>query len=303
MTDVAWIGVGAMGLPMVTRLAAEPHKIRAFDANPARCDGLTELGIEVAASAVAAAEGAELLVLMAATPQQCESVLFGADELDGPVQRGAASALRPDATVVVMATVGPEAVEKWARRLLEDGGVAMVDAPVSGGVARAARGELLTMVGAAAPELAKVRWLLDALSARVALVGPGVGDGQRMKLVNQLLCGVHIAVAAEALGFAEALGLDAGAAYEVVTQGAAASFMLEDRGARMVSGAFDDVHSALDIFVKDMGLVAHAAHAATYSAPIAIAAEQLYLAAQRAGLGRLDDSAVIELVRGTVARG
>lgn len=179
--------------------------------------------------------------------------------------------------------------------------MATVDAPVSGGVARAVRGELLTMVGSGVPELVKVRWLLESLSARVAVVGPRVGDGQRMKLVNQLLCGVHIAVAAEALGFAEALGLDPGAAFDVVRHGAAASFMLEDRGARMVSRAFEDVHSALDIFVKDMGLVASAAHAARYSAPIATAAAERYLAAQRSGLGRLDDSSLIELARGAVS--
>jgi 3-hydroxyisobutyrate dehydrogenase/putative dehydrogenase len=284
---------------MVTCLAAGSYSVRAYDANASRCEGLAELGVEVASSSHAAALGAEVLVVMTATPEQCESVLFGtSDGQEGPAERGAASMLPAGATVIVMATVGPAAVEAWARRLGESG-VATVDAPVSGGTGRAARGELLTMVGAAPADLAKVRPLLEVLSARVACVGPAVGDGQRMKLVNQLLCGVHIAVAAEALGFAEALGLDAGAAFDIVRQGAAASFMLEDRGPRMVSGAFEDVHSALDIFVKDMGLVSGAAGAASYLVPIANAAERRYLAAQRAGLGRLDDSAIIEVARGT----
>ena len=153
------------------------------------------------------------------------------------------------------------------------------------------------MVGAPRGDLAEVRWVLDALSAEVATAGDEVGAGQRMKLVNQLLCGVHIAVAAEALAFAEALGLEAGAAFDIVRRGAAVSFMLEDRGPRMVNSVFDDVHSALDIFVKDMGLVAGAAEAAEYFAPIAGAVRERFLMALRAGLGRLDDSAVIEMAR------
>ena len=118
-----------------------------------------------------------------------------------------------------------------------------------------------------------------------------------MKLVNQLLCGVHIAVAAEALAFAEALGLDAASCYEVLRHGAAASFMFEDRGRRMVEGT-EQVNSALDIFVKDMGLVVGAARDSSYPTPLASTAEQLYLTGRRAGLGRGDDSSIIDVLRG-----
>ena len=117
--------------------------------------------------------------------------------------------------------------------------------------------------------------------------------------MNQLLCGVHIAVAAEALAYAEALGLDAGSTWEVLRHGAAASFMLDDRGARMVDNPNNDIKSTIDIFVKDMGLVTDAARAKAYPAPLASAAEQLYLAGRRAGLGRADDSSVIQILRGT----
>ena len=101
--------------------------------------------------------------------------------------------------------------------------------------------------------------MLDAMARTAPVVGAAPGDGQKVKLVNQLLCGVHIAVAAEALAFAEAMGLDAETTWEVIRHGAAASFMLDDRGQRMVHGAFEQVNSALDIFVKDMGLVIDAA--------------------------------------------
>jgi 3-hydroxyisobutyrate dehydrogenase/putative dehydrogenase len=118
-----------------------------------------------------------------------------------------------------------------------------------------------------------------------------------MKLVNQLLCGVHVAAAAEALAFAEALGLTAADCWQVLREGAAASFMLDDRGARMVEGQFEPARSALDIFVKDMGLVDVAAGQAGAAAPLAAAARRLYLRGHDLGLGRLDDSMLIEVLR------
>ena len=173
----------------------------------------------------------------------------------------------------------------------------IVDAPVSGGVARAATGDLLIMVGGSEDAVRRVDPLLDAMARSAPVVGSQPGDGQKVKLVNQLLCGVHIAVAAEALAFAEAMQLDPAATWEVLRTGAAASFMLDDRGERMVHGT-DQVTSALDIFVKDMGLVMDAARVNGYPTPLASTAEQLYLAGRRAGLGRCDDSSVIEVLRG-----
>jgi 3-hydroxyisobutyrate dehydrogenase/putative dehydrogenase len=156
------------------------------------------------------------------------------------------------------------------------------------------------MVGGSDEAVGRVRPLLDGMARSAPHVGAAPGDGQKVKLVNQLLCGVHIAAAAEALAFAEAMHLDPAATWEVVRGGAAASFMLDDRGARMVHGT-DEVRSALDIFVKDMGLVTDAARAGDFPAPLASVAEQLYLAGRRAGLGRRDDSTVIEVLRGTAS--
>jgi len=166
---------------------------------------------------------------------------------------------------------------------------------MSGGVARAERGDLVVMVGGPRETFEACRPLLDQMGSTVAYVGESVGDGQALKLVNQLLAGVHIAAAAEALGFAAALGLDPRAAWEVVRHGAAGSFMLGDRGARMLDGEFEPVRSALDIFVKDMGLVVSAAKARKLPTPLAAAAEQLYLAGSAEGLGRRDDSALVTL--------
>lgn len=289
MSRVGWIGLGAMGAPMAACVSRAGHDVTAYDVDPHRAVALASDGVTAAGSVVEAARGADVLVLMVATPAQAESVLYGDD--------AAASALKPGAVVLVMATVGPAAVRDWAGRLAGQD-VAVVDGPVSGGVSRAASGDLLVMVGGPDVAVETVRPLLDAMARTAPVVGPSPGDGQKVKLVNQLLCGVHIAAAAEALAFAESMQLDPAATWEVLRHGAAASFMLDDRGQRMVRGDFDQVTSALDIFVKDMGLVVEAAREHDHAAPLADAAQQLYLAGQRAGLGRLDDSSVIEVLRG-----
>ncbi|MFD2090006.1 NAD(P)-dependent oxidoreductase [Blastococcus deserti] len=288
MTQVGWIGLGAMGRPMAARLLDGGHRVVGYDVDPAAVAALGD-GAEAAASPAEAAAGCDVLAVMVATGAQADDVLFG--------NRGAAPELRPGAVVLIMATVGPAVVQAIAARLAEQG-VHLVDAPVSGGVARATTGELLMMVSGPEEAVAAVAPLLDAMSSRAPVVGAAPGDGQKVKLVNQLLCGVHIAAAAEGLAYAEALGLDAEACWEVIRHGAAASFMLDDRGSRMVHGAGEQVKSALDIFVKDMGLVLAAARENVYPAPLASVAEQLYLTGRRAGLGPADDSNLIEVLRG-----
>jgi 3-hydroxyisobutyrate dehydrogenase len=292
MSRVGWIGLGAMGLPMAGNVARAGHDVTAYDIDPGRAASLADDGVKPATSISQAATGAEVLVLMVATPAQVDGVLFGEDP--------ATSSLDPGAVVMIMATVGPAAVQRWVERLGQQQ-VEVVDAPVSGGVRRAAEGDLLVMVGGADSAVQRVQPVLDAMAGQAPVVGPAPGDGQKVKLVNQLLCGVHIAAAAEALAYAEALGLDAAATWQVIREGAAASFMLNDRGERMVQPS-DEVKSALDIFVKDMGLVLDAGRATGFPSPLASAAEQLFLAGHRAGLGRRDDSSVIEVLRGNLAR-
>jgi len=292
MSRVGWIGLGAMGLPMAGNVARAGHDVTAYDIDPGRAASLADDGVKPATSISQAATGAEVLVLMVATPAQVDGVLFGEDP--------ATSSLDPGAVVMIMATVGPAAVQRWVERLGQQQ-VEVVDAPVSGGVRRAAEGDLLVMVGGADSAVQRVQPVLDAMAGYAPVVRPAPGDGQKVKLVNQLLCGVHIAAAAEALAYAEALGLDAAATWQVIREGAAASFMLNDRGERMVQPS-DEVKSALDIFVKDMGLVLDAGRASSFPSPLASAAEQLFLAGHRAGLGRRDDSSVIEVLRGNLAR-
>lgn len=225
---------------------------------------------------------------MVATPAQLDAVLFG--------EGGIAEVLTAETTLLIMATVGPAAIEQTLAGL-EGITARVVDAPVSGGAARAAQGDLLVMVGGAEADVAVVRPLLDALASNAPVVGQKPGDGQRFKIVNQLLCGVHIAAAGEALALADSMGLDLAQVHEVLGTGAAASFMFGDRGQRMVDGAFDDVRSALTIFVKDMGLVAEAAQEVGQEVPLASSAQQVYQRGSELGWDRRDDSIVYEVLR------
>ena len=292
MTDqrlIAVLGLGAMGLPMATRLA-EKYTVRGFDINPDRIRLGAEGGVVAATSAREAADGADCLLLAVRDRGQLEEALYGAD--------GVAGVLAAGATVILTSTVGIDAVREVAARLAGDG-LHLVDAPISGGPARAGKGDLLIVVGASDEAFGVAEGPLAQLASSLVRIGPAAGDGQAMKTVNQLLCGVHIAVAAEALALADALGLDPKLALETLGGGAAASFMLSDRGPRVLQ-AYDEggaeVRSRIDIFTKDMGIVNSAARAAGLATPIAAAAEGLYLIAQAAGQGAMDDSSVIRVI-------
>jgi 3-hydroxyisobutyrate dehydrogenase len=286
MMRVGWIGLGAMGSPMAACVARAGHEVTAFDLDPERAEALSGDGVRPAATIADAAADVDVLAIMVATPEQVESVLFG----DG----AAAAELKHGCVVLIMATVGVAAVAGWTQRLA-DHGIDVVDAPVSGGVARAGAGDLLMMVSGSPAALDQVQPVIHAMARTAPIVGAAAGDGQKLKLVNQLLCGVHIAAAAEALNFAESMGLDPASCWETLRHGAAASFMLDDRGSRMVDGSFDGVKSALDIFVKDLNLVVDAAEKSHAATMLAATAQQAFRLGAAAGLGRLDDSSVIRV--------
>jgi len=274
---VGWLGLGAMGTPMALRQAAAGRVVVAFDPGAPAPEG-----VELASSPAAVVGAADVLVLMVATPVQAEAALFGPD--------GAAGELRPHARVVVLGTLGPAWVRDLAGRLPT--GV-VVDAPVSGGVVRAAAGTLLIMAAGASVQ---DREFLAVLG-EVVDVGDQPGQGQSMKMVNQVLCGVHIAAAAEALAVAEALGIEPGFALDTIRRGAASSFMLDDRGPRMVAGPDGQVRSAMSLFVKDLQLVLDEAGAARLPIPVVQAALRLFSDAAAAGLGGHDDAELFDHVR------
>ncbi|ACA17181.1 3-hydroxyisobutyrate dehydrogenase [Methylobacterium sp. 4-46] len=287
LTPVAFVGLGAMGLPMAQNLVAKGFPVRGYDVRPESRAALARAGGEAADTLRAAAAGAGALVLMVVNAAQAEAVLFGG----GAPAEGALEVLAPDAAVILMATCPPQAVEGLAARVAA-AGRRFVDAPVSGGVVGAEAGSLTVMAAAPAEVFGAVRPLLDAVGARIFHVGTRPGQGATVKAVNQLLCGVHIAAAAEALSLAERVGVDLPVVLEILSGSSAASWMLRDRGPRMLEEA-PRVTSAVDIFVKDLGIVLEAGRDQKAALPLASLAHQLFLAASGRGEGAADDSQVI----------
>lgn len=291
---VAVLGLGAMGLPMAMNLA-ERFPVRGFDVVAERRALAERAGVVPTGTAAEAVAGADVVLIAVRDRAQLEQLLFGETGIAPHMARGA--------VVLLTSTVGDAGVRAVAPRLAE-AGLRFVDAPVSGGPARAGAGDLLVVVGADDDAWAAAEAVLEVMASTLVRVGDAPGDGQAMKTVNQLLCGVHIAAAGEALALARALGLDAEVALKALMSGAASSFMLGDRGPRMLQvydedagGPHDvEVRATLNTFVKDMGIVSSAAKGAGLSTPVAAAAEQLYLQGAARGLGDRDDSSVITVV-------
>lgn len=278
---VAFVGVGAIGLPMASQLAAAGVRVIAVDPFAVARERAAEAGMQPAAEIAEAAE-ATVVIVMVATPAQ----------LDMLISDALAAGIVPGTTWAIMSTVGPEAVVAAGDRISAAGGH-VVDAPVTGGVARARTGTLTIFAAGGTEALAATAPLLERLGT-VRVVGAEIGRGQAIKVVNQHLCAVHIVAAAEALALAERLGLDPAEVLPLLESGAAGSWMLSDRGPRMLQGTDAEVTSQITIFVKDSGLVADAARAADAETPLLDAARERYLAAADLGLGTRDDSRVIE---------
>lgn len=282
-TVVGFVGLGAMGMPMAQNLVKAGFAVRGFDQRPGAAADLAAAGGGAAASAADAAAGADVLVLMVVNAAQAQAVLFDA---------GALEALPTSACVILMATCPPQQVEALAARVLASGR-RFLDAPVSGGTAGARAATLSIMVGGARETFEQVRPVLATLGDKLFHVGEQPGMGATLKTLNQLLCGVHLAAAAEAMALARRLGVDQDLAQQILGGSAAASWMLRDRGPRMLKSD-PPVTSAVDIFVKDLGIVLEAGAHARAPLPLAAIAHQLFLAVSGQGKCALDDSQVIQ---------
>ncbi|SME97302.1 3-hydroxyisobutyrate dehydrogenase/2-hydroxy-3-oxopropionate reductase [Tistlia consotensis] len=288
MTSVGLVGLGSMGFGMATSLLRAGFPVHGFDVD-AEAVARFEAEGGRGGSLAEVAPSLDALVLVVVNAPQMEAVLFGAGD-DAP---GAAGRLRRGALVIGCATVPPEAARRFEARLAEHG-LAYLDAPISGGAAKAAAGELTVMASGSAAAFAAADPLLDALAATVFRLGDAAGPASAMKIVNQLLAGVHIAAAAEAMTFGMTQGVDPKTCLEVISKCAGSSWMFENRGPHIVEGDYAP-RSAVEIFVKDLGIVSDVARAARFSAPLTAAALQQFLAAAGMGLGREDDAAVAKV--------
>lgn len=283
-TKVGLVGLGAMGRGVATNLLAKGFDVIGSDVRSEAGEWIRGQGGDFAARPRDLAGKCDIIVSLVVNDAQTEEVLFG--------EHGVASHLPKGAVFVMCSTVPPAYAKALAPRLAKLG-VALIDAPVTGGMVGAAKGTLTIMGAGPKDAFERVRPVLQAFGARIYHLGEENGAGAQMKVINQLLCGVHLAAAGEALAMARRQNLPLGPTLEILSSGAANSWMLADRGPRMINGAFGDVTSAVDIFVKDMSLVLDATRESKYAAPLAHAAYLAFLDASGRGLGRADDSAVI----------
>ncbi len=280
----AVIGLGSMGFGIAQSCLRAGQVTHGFDVVPRQVERFQSKGGAQGdlADVAASLDAAVIVVLNAA---QTESVLFG--------EGGLAPMMRQSAVVIGCATVPPEFARAMEAKCNELG-LYYLDAPISGGSAKAANGQLSIMASGTSDAFAAARFVLDAAAEKVFELGDTAGAGSAMKAVNQLLAGVHIATMAEALTFGMTQGVSPEKFVEVISQCAGTSWMLENRAPHIASGDYTP-HSQVNIWPKDLGIVLDIAKSASFSAPITAAALQQYLAAAGMGLGHEDDAAVAKV--------
>ena len=281
------VGVGNMGGGMAARLLERGWRVQACDLVESKVQTLVAQGARAAATPADAARGAEALIVCVVDAQQAGEVLFGAN--------GAADALAPGSAVLLCPTIAPQDVEALARGLAERG-LAPIDCPMSGGPARARDGSMSLMVACEDRVFEAQRPLLETLSARLFRVGTRPGDGARTKLVNNLLAGINLAGAAEALALAQRLGLDAARTLDVIEQSSGQSWIGSDRLRRAIAGDYAP-RAHVTLLQKDTRLALEAARQAGFEAALGPVAHEAFNRAVAAGHADLDDAVLFELFR------
>lgn len=264
---VGFVGLGAMGFGMATHLVKEGYPVHGFDVFPASVERFKAAGGIPASSLQDSANGKEYYVCMVASAPQVQTVLFG----EGGIVSGMYSeclikrlekvltwpiALPQNATLILCSTVPASYAQSVAAELQScgRGDIQFVDAPVSGGAKRAADGTLSIMAGASDAALEKGKFLLETMSdaKKLYLVPGGIGAGSNMKMVHQVLAGIHILGASEAMGFAAQLGLDATKTADAIKSSDSWTWMHENRLQRMLEEDWHPGASALTIILKDV---------------------------------------------------
>ena len=295
MTAVGLIGLGAMGMGIAGTLRGKGHALHVCDARPeaaaafvANAEAGSALPGTAWASPAEVGAACNVVVSVVVDGAQTDTVLFGT--------LGAAAAMRESSVFVMCSTVAPGVSIEFERRLAERG-IHYIDAPISGGAARAAAGQMTVMSAGAPAAYAAAGTVLDDMAGTVYRLGDRAGAGSTVKVINQLLAGVHIAAAAEAMALGLRQGVDPAALYEVITHSAGNSWMFENRMAHVLAADYTPL-SAVDIFVKDLGLVLDMARTTKFPLPLSSTAHQMFMQASSAGFAREDDSAVIKIFPG-----
>jgi len=283
---VGVIGLGSMGLGMARSIANRAIRVRGYDVKRGAIAKLVEGGGAAAGNAADAAKDADILVVVVVNAAQTNSVLFE--------DNGAAAAMKRGGVIVACATMAPDDARRLAAKA-EAQGLCYLDAPISGGAAKAAAGQLTVMASGKPEAFQRARPVLDAIAGTVYELGDDAGVGSSFKMVNQLLAGVHIAAACEAMTFAARLGLDLPTVYKVITASAGNSWMFENRVPHILNGDYSP-RSAVEIFTKDLGIVSDMGRHEKFPLPIAATALQMFLMTAAAGMERDDDVSVARMI-------
>ena len=282
--NIAVVGLGAMGFGAANALLSAGHDVWGFDVAPAPVERFMKKGGKTGAL-TDVAKRIDIAVVVVLNDVQTETVLFGTE--------GIVSHMKKGAVVVACATVSPQFARKMAAAC-ENYHVHYLDAPISGGAAKSAKGELSILASGCSEAFLAAKPALDAMAEMVFELGDEIGAGSAMKAVNQMLAGIHIVSMAEALTFGISQGIEPARLVEVISKCAGSSWMFENRAPHVVGGDYTP-HSAVNIWPKDLGIVLEIARQAKFSAPMSALALQQFLAAAGSGLGKEDDAAVAKV--------
>ncbi|MBD2813479.1 NAD(P)-dependent oxidoreductase [Xenorhabdus sp. Flor] len=284
------IGLGAMGMGIAQSLIRAGISTYGFDINVKACEQLKQIGATgVADNATQWASELDVLLLVVVNGVQIENILFGGEK---PLVKK----LKAGTSVIVHSTISAEQAQDFAIRL-QQYQINMLDAPISGGALKAVQGQLTVMVSGSSELFEEMKPIFDVIAERLYYVGNEIGQGSMVKMIHQLLAGVHIAVAAESMAFAAKANIPLDLMYDIVTHAAGNSWMFENRVPHILAGDYTP-KSSVDIFVKDLGIVLEAGKTMKFPLPMAATAHQMFLAASNEGFGQWDDSAVVKTFKG-----
>ena len=281
---VGVIGLGSMGMGAALNLQRKGHAVTGCEVREGGAQALLEAGGAAVTTPGALPDGLEALIVFVVNQEQAEAALFDAGGLDR---------VAPGGTVLCCTTVAPEGARQMGARVTASGR-GFIDAPVSGGAVAAQGGTMTVMASGIPAAFDHAGPVLDAIATKVWRLGDEPGIGSTIKMVNQLLAGVHIAVAGEAMALGIRAGADPRTLFEVISSSAGSSWMWQNRVPHILDGD-DTPRSAVNIFVKDLGIVLDQARALTFPLPMASTAHQLFLAAAAGGHGGRDDAFVIRV--------
>ena len=266
--NVGVIGLGSMGMGAARSCLRAGFATYACDVRREALEAFAAAGGTPCATPAELGAKASIVLVFVVNAEQTDTVLFGAD--------GAAAAMAPGGVVVLSVTAAPDYAERLGARLAERG-LLMLDAPVSGGAAKAAAGRADDHgLGRRRRRSPPARACSAAIAAKVYRLGDRPGQGSKVKMINQLLAGVHIAATAEAMALGIRAGGDPNVVYEVISNSAGGSWMFQNRVPHILAGDYTPL-SAVNIFVKDLGIVLDSARKLTFPLPLTATAHQMFL--------------------------